>query len=669
MRNSYKILVIILLIMSNQTFAQQYKFGKISKEELLEKIYPSDSSANAAILYESKNVTLEYNGNEFELITEVFKRVKIYNKKGFDYASEEISLFKRNSEKEKVSSLKGITYSLEGGEMIETKLKKDGIFENEMSKDYNQIKFTMPSLKEGSVIEYKYKITSPFFYNIDKVYLQYGIPVKKMKVKINTPEYFNFKKFSTGYLPINLKEIPYRGTFIHKTESEITSQERVKGSSQSIEFDGTSYNIESKNVPALKKEPFSGNTENYISSLVLELASTSFPNSPINNYSSTWGDVINTVYNNPKFGGELKKNNYYKEDIDGLIAGVTKPEEKVFLIYNFVREKMTWNKKRRIFTKQGVKKAYKENIGNTSEINLMLTSMITYAGINANPVIGSTSDRAIALFPTIDGFNYVVTRVKLEGKEPLYLDATDKYGVPNILPNRIIRGMGRVIAKNGTSQLVSFRPEKPSKSMFRIQCEIDEEGITKGVFGVTYKDHIAHDFRVNNAIKNEESKIKRFEKKYGITELEEYSVKGVKEYGKGVNERFNFAVEDEIEVIEDEMFFSPLLFLRDKENIFKTDDRKYPIDFGYGFSNRYMVSIKIPEGYKVLEYPKGSSFKLPDDMGMFSFKSSLINGTFQVIVVETIKTSIIPVGYYPAIKEFYNQVIQKENEQVVLKKM
>ncbi|WP_299431726.1 DUF3857 domain-containing protein [uncultured Aquimarina sp.] len=663
----------ILLVVSVSSTAQEYKFGKVSKEELLESSYELDSSANAAILYENKKVSILYNTSTgFQLITEVFKRVKLYNKDGFDYASEEMLLYKSGGNNETISGLKGATYNISDDKIIKTKLKKEGIFKSEFSENYNQQKFTMPAIQEGSVIEYKYKIISPFLSTIDRIYLQREIPIKKLEVKVASPEYFNYKKFSTGYIPINLKESKYNDkiTFNNKSRSGSGFTKTNSSFSQSVvEFVVNLDKISTVNVPAFVEEPYSGNVENYISSLSYELSFVKFPDEPIDYRSTTWEDVVKTIYQNSNFGAELKKTKYYKEDIDQLITGVSDSKKKVSLIYSFVKNKMNWNKNRSVITNKGVRKAYKEETGNTAEINLMLTSMLTYANIEANPVVVSTSDRLVSLFPTLNGFNYVISRVKLEDGSIYYLDATDKYGIPNILPNRVVRGTGRVIAKDKTSQMVSFRPAKPSVNRYSIQCSIDDQGIAKGRLNANYRDYLAHNFRVRNAGKDDAAKAKRFESRYGISELDEYSIKGVKEYGKGVTERFSFIVEDQIEAIEDEIFFSPLLFLRDKENVFKSDDRKYPIDFGYGFSNRYMVNIKIPEGYEVVECPKTSAFKLPDNMGKFSFRSNVTNGVIQVVVDETITASMIPANYYPAIKEFYNQVIQKENEQVVLKKI
>lgn len=678
MENFKNALLGVFLLLIATGFAQEYKFGKVSKEELSETAYPLDKTANAAILYENKNIYIKYIKSQgFQLITEVVKRIKLYNKDGFEYASDEVFLYKRGSDEERITDLKGTTYTLSEGKIVETKLKKDGIFKSKYSENYEQQKFTMPALKEGSVIEYKYKIISPFFSRIDRIYLQQEIPIKRLDVKVESPEYFTFKKFSTGYLPVNLKESKRSDRIVFTNSAgggsvdnygrRTASQSR--SSQSSLDFSVNTSKIFSRNVPAFVVEPFSGNVENYISAISYELSFVNFPGEPIKYYSTTWEDVVKTIYASNNFGDELKKKSYYQEDLKTLLSGISDEEEKISKVFDYVKNRMVWNNKYRVGTTVGVKKAYKEKTGNAAEINLMLTSMLTSAGLDANPVLVSTSNRVTALFPTLDGFNYVITRVKLSNGKLIYLDATDKYGLPNILPDRVTRGEGRVIGANNTSQRVDLRPKKPSLIRYSMQCEINGEGEVKGKFNVRHMDYLAHRFRVMHSEKDDESKVKRFKKKFEIDEIEEYSVKGIDQYGKGISESFNFAAYDQVELIENEMYFSPLLFLRDKENLFKSDKRDYPIDFGHGFTNAYMLNIKIPEGYQVAELPEAGVFKLPEDTGAFTFRSNVANGVIQIIANETINKAVITPDFYLTLKQFYNQLVEKENQQVVLKKI
>ena len=83
---------LILVFAIQMSYGQKYEFGKISKDELQEKSYPLDSNANAAVLYENKKVWYEYVKTQgFQLVTEVYQRIKLYNKNGFEHATHEVT--------------------------------------------------------------------------------------------------------------------------------------------------------------------------------------------------------------------------------------------------------------------------------------------------------------------------------------------------------------------------------------------------------------------------------------------------------------------------------------------------------------------------------------------------------------------------------------------------
>ena len=130
-----------------------------------------------------------------------------------------------------------------------------------------------------------------------------------------------------------------------------------------------------------------------------------------------------------------------------------------------------------------------------------------------------------------------------------------------------------------------------------------------------------------------------------------------------------FETTDEVEVIEDEMFFSPLLFLRNKENIFKSEKRQYPVDMGYGLSKNYSVNIKIPEGYQVVEYPESLNLVTQNAKGKFQFNSSLKEDNLQLRITFAIKDPFFNAYEYPFLREIYDRYIEKREEQIVLKKI
>jgi len=652
--------------------AQEIEFGEISKAELEEKQHPQDPEAAAAILYEKTYVTFRYiQGQGFQVETNVHKRIKIYNKDGFDMANHSIPLYKGSGEREKVAGLKAYTYNLENGKIEDTKLRNDGIFKEKRSEYVDVEKLTMPNVKEGSVVEYKYKMISPYYWNINEINFQYSVPVNHIEVLFETPEYFTYKKHFKGYFLLKPEETSRSGT-ITLTGSSRRGQSGG-GSSTNFQRDDIdfTYNItkfDLKNVPALKEESFISNIENYRSAVKFELAQIQMPNDTPQYLAKSWDDVVETIYKSESFGGELDKSSYFNDDIDGLIDGVSDDMKKAALIYNYVRNKIKWNGNYGKYTELGVRKAYKENTGNVADMNLMLTAMLRYAGVNANPVILSTRQHGITMFPTLNGFNYVISAIEVENAVIL-LDATNYYGEPNILPLRALNWTGRLIRKDGSWNEISLMPQEAALRATSLIVTLDENGDLAGKQRTQFTSHNALDFREVYTNADKTDYLEKLENAIGDIEIDEHDVKNLKEIGKPVLESFSFTKEAQAEVIGDKLYFSPLFFLATSENIFKTEERVYPVDFGYPWKRKVMMNIKLPAGYEVESLPEAAAIRLPDNLGLYSFNISKTPTGISVVMSKEINTSVITPDKYSALREFYKMLVEKEKEKVVLKKI
>src|SRR5690606_19735055 len=180
-------------------------------------------------------------------------------KDGFDWATEEVQLRDNGSSREALTNLKAVTYTLENGKMEETKLKKDGVFDEKNNKYWKTSKFTMPNIKEGCVVEFSYTITSPYI-SIRDINLQESIPIKELDMYVRIPEYFNFNKFvnpRATYIP-KIKDYQVNRTEqIHSKSRESSASNgfghtvRTNHSSQKWEFKENKTEIKLSNVPAL----------------------------------------------------------------------------------------------------------------------------------------------------------------------------------------------------------------------------------------------------------------------------------------------------------------------------------------------------------------------------------------------------------------------------------
>ncbi|MCH2192780.1 transglutaminase domain-containing protein [Kordia sp.] len=661
--------------------AQDFEFGEVSKAELEEKKHPNDPEASAAILYEKTYITMRYiQGEGFQIETNVQKRIKIYNKDGLDMANHSIPLFKGSGgEREKVAGLKAYTYNLVDGKIEDTKLRKSGIFKEKRNEYVDLQKITMPNVKEGSVVEYKYRMISPYYGNINEVYFQYGIPVNHIEVTFEAHEYFTYKKHYKGYFQLQPKESTRRGTITLTGSSRQDGNKRLTwggggGSSRTtfskddIEF---TYNITKfnlKNVPALKDESFVSNLENYRSAVKFELAQVQMPNDIPQYLAKSWDDVVKTIYRSNDFGGQLTKTSYFKSDIDNLVAGVSGDMKKAAMIYNYVRGRVKWNGRYGKYADEGVRKAYKDKTGNVADMNLMLTAMLRHAGINANPVILSTRSHGITMFPSLNGFNYVIAAIEVEDAVIL-LDATNYYGEPNVLPMRALNWSGRLIRKDGSWNQISLMPKQTALHATMINVTLDENGDLTGKQRTQFTSHNALNFREMYSQADEEAYLEELENSIEDIEIAEHDIKNLKKIGKPVFESYSFEKEAQAEIIGDKMYFSPLFFLATSENVFKAEERVYPVDFGHPWKRKIMMNIQLPEGYEVESIPEAGAVKMPEGLGAYSFNISKTPVGISVVMTKEINSSVITPDKYGALREFYKMLVEKEKEKVVLKKL
>jgi hypothetical protein len=667
------ILVVFLVVFQTMNFAQELKFGKVSKEELEETKHPLDPNAPAAILSKKYTVKYEYQQNiGFVQIREITMRIKIYTQEGFEYADYMAPFYNSKSARETVSKVNGTTYNLEGGKITETKLKSDQVFENEITKYRSEVKFTMPNVKPGSVLEYKYEIRSPFEQNIDQVECQYEIPLNKLDVKISIPDYYTVKPSTKGYFPINLKQSKENTSFTLMSTERTNSGgtfNTVSSQTYADNYTYTSnvYSVTMSNVPAIKLEPYVDNLSNYKAAINMEVVGFQFPGQLYKSYAQTWDDVVKSIYESENFGGELKKTGYFEQDLDKVINDITIQTDRMAAVLEFCKNKIKWNDYYSLFSRDGVKDAYKKGVGNSGDINLNLINMLNYAGLIANPILVSTKSHGIPLFPTLEGFNYVVAGVELNGS--LYLlDASDKFSTVNILPERAINWSGRLIKKSGGYEEVSLFPSTASQENSIVSFSLKEDAKIIGKRRVQYTSYLAKNFREKYVNVSKESYLEKMESNYEGIDISNHEVTNDKELYQPVSETYDFEMANVADKIGNTIVFSPMFFLATSTNPFKSETREYPIDFVYPIKSRQTFTVTIPEGYAIESIPAPLNIAMPENLGSYRYTIQKTETTVQLVVQYEINKAYISQDYYDVVKDFFKQIVDKEAEKVVLKK-
>lgn len=664
-------IIICFLFLINDSLAQNFKFGRVSQEELVQKEHSLHPQADAAVLYRETKTEFQYTQDAgWYMVTDYHERIKIYNKEGFDRANVTIDLYRGDGE-DKLLGLRGSTYYLENGKVKEVKLRNDGIVKEETSKFLSQTKLIFPDLREGCVIEYKYTINSPFIFSIDEFRFQETVPVDKVEVLFKTPEYFVYKNHQRGWVPYKVNSSTReRSITFRQTTRDLRGLSGTgipETTTREVKFKEHTYTVSLENVPALKEESFMGNLSNYTTALQFEMSYIDVPGTPVKSFASTWEDVSKSIYRADVFGGELDRKSYFESDVDKLISGVTRPEEKVGLIFSHVLTKMNWNGYTGFYIHEGVRAAYKKGSGNVADINLMLVSMLRHANLNANPVLVSTKKHGIPLFPTRNGFNYVIAAVELP-QGTLLLDGTNKNAEIGVLKSSILNWQGRIITKEGNSDWVPLRSQVPAVKSTMLNAEISPDLSFNGKAQNRFTGNYAFEYRTEFKAMHEDSQRKVLEKTVSPAEISNLSFENLNVLGRPVSLDFDFEFRDGVEKVADKLYFSPLAFLVTKENPFKPETRDYPIDYGYPVKNRYIVNIALPEGYVVESLPRDAVFNLGENIGNYRYLISQMGDKLQLSVEFSINHAFIAAQEYSNLKKFYELLIAKENEKVVLSK-
>ncbi|OXA82449.1 protein of unknown function [Flavobacterium aquidurense] len=656
MRLHLMVVTALIILWASKGTAQNYELGKVTIAELQEKSNAKDTAAPAAILFKKGRTFFTYTEGKGLVVNNVYEfRIKIYKKEGLKWANQKVSYYVgyENLNDDTVNFSNAATYNLENGEIVKTKLNSEGSFKNKINKYWNEATITLPNVKVGSIIEFKYILKSENIVRLPDFDFQYNIPVNYFEYKTEIPEFFIYKSLVVGNLKVETN-----------AELVLSSQIFVNGYKQINSF------YTSKDIPALNEERFIDNINNYKGAIQNELEKERYPDKPVVNYTKTWEGVATSIYKSKDFGDELKQKDYFSVDLKNILQKTDSKKERLNLIFQFVQNRMNWNGKRSYFVDKGVKKAYEERSGNVAEINFILISMLKAAGIEASPVLASTVENGIPVFPNRTVFNYVIGAAEIDGQKIL-LDAANKFTTPNILPLSLLNWKGRLIKEDGSSQEVDLIPKVASKENYTITASIKPEvGEIDGKLRIKKTDYEALRFREVNSNNNESSYLEKLENDLGKIEIEDYKIENkTGDLSKSVQEEFNFKARNSYDFIGGKIFLRPILFFTDVTNPFKQEKRQMPVYFGYPNQKTYNLFLDIPDGFVVESLPKPMRIVTENRDASYTMNMIAEENKIHVQVTKEINKYVFATDDYNMLKEFFQNIIASQNEKIVLKRI
>lgn len=672
-------LLLLLLTLSTticQARQQPYDFGDVPKQQLQKSVYSIDSTANAVVLFDQGE---SYMDISMKVRYKQHTRIKILTDKGLEQGDIAIG-FRKDDPEQKITDLEVVTYNLlPNGEVKEQKIGKREAFEEEVTDNWSLLKFSVPGIKKGSVFEYRYEMISESPVDYKDWQFQKEVPVLWSKYTAKIPQWFDFLTFLRSYYPLDKKELnPYKShariwvSGKEKAPSGLSSARQRRQNQQrsymaDLAYMGTEHVWLMKDLPAIVDEPYIYSAEDYSAKILLQLHEYEMPQSPRKKVLTSWLDFIKLIEESDAFGSRLRSHRTFRKDVEKLQLENMNKEEQVITLYNHVRDRMNWNKEYRLLITDDLDDLYNEGTANSTEINMILVQLLREAGLDADPLILSTRSNGeiLDMFPIVDQFNHTLAYLKIDEKEYL-LDATQDQKPFNILTAESQNGNGLRINAEKASWVPLVNKEAAKRTDLVI-LQMAEDGSFSGTLESSYKGYFSYNH--SKKFSNEDSLEVIHETVFDGNEsilLDSLNVNNdVKENNFTYKVQINKVAEN---MAADVIYFNPFFLKGFKENPFKREERKYPVDFDVPYSSNLIMRVTPPEGFVADELPKSRMVRLPNGLGEFKRIVQPAGNVIVMVFSMKINTYKVMPDQYPYLRQMFQELVDVEAENWVFKK-
>ncbi|MBK6265594.1 DUF3857 domain-containing protein [Marivirga sp. S37H4] len=632
-------LSLIFYFLCAPLFAQESReYGDVTFTDFEFPSTIADTTAGAVILLDKGLTT--YNHNFSPTMTNHL-RILILKNSELDRANIKIP----HSKGSKSRGVKACSYNLESGKIIKNEISRKDIFKEKVSDDIEQEIFTIANVKPGSIIEYTYTVEYGTISSLNTWYFQTSVPVLYSEYVVKMPAFFNYKQRMTGFIPLadyseEVKHGYYKGTSFNVIEKTFIS----------------------KNIPAFESEPFISSKENYISKIKFDLSDYKFPNSSIVEIiPPSYGRLIEKMEKEEYYQGIYKPNGFLKEDVESLISKEAVALDNIRKIYEFVQSAYEVDDE---MMSTSLRKIHKERKGWRQDINMILAAMYNYAGYEAHIIRLSTKKHGYVNrnYPSPRNFNYSVCMVQLNDQKYI-LDASEKYLPFNILRPETVNDQGLIISSKHSGWIdLTYGSSKKTNGMSNFS--INEDG---SVVGNVQLQHLGYsNFNFHKKYDNVDEYKEEFQDRNFQLSIIDHNVST--ENPEKLLEKLDFEIDNSATLMDSMIVFNPTFLDKIKDNPFQKEERKFPVTFDAPVDNRHTYKIALPTDFEVTDLPENIAIALPGNGGRFLFSCQQMNDEILINSVFSINKTHFGREEYVYLKEFYAQVIEKQSEEIIIKK-
>ena len=587
------------------------KFGKPTKAEMEMTTYAPDSAAEAVVLCRLTNVEYTVQASGYLVDYHEKFRIKVLKPEGARYAmvtipytklaegkssisASRVSLkskaiemgtngFKTDSNTgdyfdgasgsltdnfvdvytdESVEDLKATAFNLVNGKTVKTKLNSSDVKKEKIDDERWQVEFTVPNVKEGTVIEYEYTIHSQLFYLLHDWFAQGEIPVAYACLDMDIPNYLIFNIEEHGIQRLVCKCV--NGVLRYKLESDPLAAP--------VTVNTNHYTCVGRNLKALHKDAYVWNLNDYCAGITAELKSLSLPGMMRMDYVRTWDQIDRMLLDDNDLGKQLNSHSPLRNELEAAkVSDIANERERMAAVCKLVLDKVKWDGTYRLWTSDSSGATLKRGTGSNADVNMLLIQSLRDAGLQAYPVVLRTRDEGLLPhnFPSLSKLNSYVVGVQFHNGSTAFVDASSENGLVDAIPPQLQVERARLVIPGKKSQWVNLQKVSRIKVTTVIEATLTAQGLLQGR-QTTLRSGFGQEAK----------------------EEKEISLQGTVD-ANGIS-------------------FSPYSLLPIKANPFTDEQRLLPVEFPSVESEQVIVNVTLPEGYAVENVPEPIIVATPD---------------------------------------------------------
>lgn len=629
--------------------AQHFEWGNIDAADLAMTVYAPDTNAAAVVLLDQGEIRLDFSNRSNRSVLKRLIRIKILDKAGLSEGDISIP---HHEEHHYLHDLRLHTVAPDGRRHS---VRKDDIFVEEHEEGWRLTKLSAPRLSVGSIIEYQYTLDTKYLSTLPTWYFQKDIPTRRSELEVYLPSWVNY------VFLINKPNLLAQNEFEDQFGENISRKTAVRHR----------RSFAAENLPAIKAESYVANIDDHRLNVQFQLAEYAPPSGGYFKFLEDWERTARDLLEHPNLGRQISHRRYSKKvtaQAEMLTGNVSTELEKVQQIYRFLQQKMKWNGDYRAFTDSNLDHCLTTGTGNSGEINLMALVMLQRAGLDAHPVVVSTRSHGkhILAYPIVSQFNHLLVLVKIDGNDIL-LDATSSYRPLGFTASEALNKNGFLL-KWDDYQWIDISPNK-SKDIIAANLELTPDGQVRGEvktrcmgYSAINERELLADSPAGNFW------VDRFNKQFAEVEIGDMQFQHVADLDIPLSNNFKVQIGDAAQVANDFIYLNPTLYSNFLENPFKQEQREYPVEMPYPFQQQTILNIQLPPGYAIADLPAATNRVLPAGGGQFTYSITEKSGSIQVATKIVLNQLIYEPHEYADLKTFFDLIIEKQGEQIVLKK-